>query len=62
LIDIPKKPAHEATLSLTEDSLTEVTRYVLFYMPGTAALVAIIILLKRRATEKSSREASGAGS
>lgn len=62
LVNIPEKPAHEATLSLTEDSLAEVSRYVLFYMPGTAALVAIIILLKRRATEKSSREAPEAQS
>ncbi|HEX2880812.1 MAG TPA: hypothetical protein VHO25_14875, partial [Polyangiaceae bacterium] len=55
LVDIPEKPAHEATLNLTEDSLTEVSRYVLLYMPGTALLVAVIILLRRRATEKSSR-------
>jgi hypothetical protein len=59
LIDIPEKPAHEATLNLTEDSLTEVNRYVLLYMPGTAVLVALIILLKRRATEKSSRNTAG---
>lgn len=58
LVDIPEKPAHEATLRLTEDSLGEVSRYVLLYMPGTALLVAAIILLKRRAAEKSSRDAS----
>jgi hypothetical protein len=58
LVDIPEKPAHDATLNLTEDSLAEVSRYVLLYMPGTALLVALIILLKRRATEKSSRNPS----
>jgi hypothetical protein len=58
MVDIPEKPAHEAGLSLTEDSLSEVNRYVLLYMPITALLVGIIVLLKRRATEKASRNVS----
>jgi hypothetical protein len=58
LVDIPEKAAHEATLSLTEESLGEVSRYVLLYMPGTALLLGVIILLKRRSTEKSSRQAT----
>jgi len=58
LVNIADKPGHEAGLSLTEEALTEVSRYVLLYMPITALLIGVIVLLRRRSTEKLSREPS----
>jgi hypothetical protein len=58
LISVPEKPAHEVGLSLSEESLVEVLRYVLIYMPGSAALVGLAIVLRRRMVEKRSRKAA----
>jgi hypothetical protein len=58
IVNVPEKPARELGLALTEESLGEVIRYVLLYMPGTAALVGLFILLGRRAKEKRSRAAA----
>jgi hypothetical protein len=55
MISVPEKPAREIGLNLSEDSLGEVLRYVLIYMPGSAALLGVFVLIRRRATEKSSR-------
>ena len=60
IVSVPEKPARELGLALTEDSLGEVLRYVLIYMPVTATLLGVMILLGRRSKEKSSRRpASG---
>ncbi|HTM45009.1 MAG TPA: GldG family protein [Polyangiaceae bacterium] len=55
MVNVPEKPAHEAVLNLTEASLSEVSRYVLVYMPGAAFLLGALILMMRRAGEQSSR-------
>jgi hypothetical protein len=55
VVSVPEKPSHPAGLSLTEDSLGEVARYVLLYMPGSALVLGMLILLRRRQTERRSR-------
>jgi hypothetical protein len=58
LVSVPEKPPHEVGLSLSEESLSEVLRYVVVYMPGSAALIGLTILLRRRQQEKRSRSGS----
>ncbi len=55
LVSVPEKAAQPAGLALTEASLGEVRRYVLVYMPLTAALAGLLILLRRRRQERVSR-------
>jgi hypothetical protein len=55
IVSVPEKASHAVGLSLTEESLSEVWRYVLVYMPGTAALLGGFILYRRRAAERRSR-------
>lgn len=55
IVSVPEKPARAVGLALTEDSLGEVLRYVLIYMPGAAALIGVFVLLRRRAEERASR-------
>jgi hypothetical protein len=52
LVSVPQKPEHPAGLHLTEDSLSEVQRYVLIYMPITVALVGFLVLYRRRREEQ----------
>ena len=60
IVSVPDKPVRAVGLSLTEESLGEVLRYVLIYMPSTAALAGFVLLFRRRSREKSSRrESSG---
>lgn len=58
LVSVPDKPAREVGLALSEESLGEVMRYVLVYMPGSAALLGLAVILRRRSVEKRSRRAS----
>jgi hypothetical protein len=62
IVSVPDKPARTLGLALTEDSLGEVLRYVLMYMPGSAALVGAFVLLRRRAHERASRKTAPRGS
>lgn len=55
MVSVPQKPEREVGLSLSEESLGEVMRYVLFYMPGSAGLVGAFVLLRRRNLERRSR-------
>lgn len=55
LVDVPAKPGLELGAQLTESSLREVARYVLLYMPATAALLGLLVLLRRRAGERRGR-------
>lgn len=55
IVSVPEKPAREVGLALTEESLGQVLRYVLIYMPGSALLVGAFVLLRRRAHERASR-------
>jgi hypothetical protein len=61
LVSVPEKPPHEVGLSLSEESLAEVLRYVLIYMPGSAALVGLVVVLRRRLQEKRSRKTAETG-
>jgi ABC-type uncharacterized transport system len=55
LLNVPQKPEREVGLSLSEESLGEVQRYVLFYMPISAGLIAAFVLLRRRNDERRAR-------
>jgi hypothetical protein len=48
ILDIPDKMTPAATLRITEESLSEIMRYVLLFMPGAAALLGIAVYLRRR--------------
>lgn len=48
LVSLPPKPARAVGLRLTEESLSEVARYVLVYMPLTALLIGGLSLYRRR--------------
>ncbi len=52
LVDIPDKPAM-AGARISEASLGEVLRYVVFYMPGAVLLLAIAVYLRRRVMDAS---------
>lgn len=56
LVSVPERPRFAATLTLTDESLGEIQRYVLIYMPLTAALGGLLLLLGRRRTEQLSRK------
>ncbi len=55
IVSVPEKASHDVGLSLTEESLGDVFRYVLLFMPGAAALLGVFVMLRRRAGEKRSR-------
>jgi hypothetical protein len=60
MISVPEKPEREVGLSLSEESLGEVLRYVLLYMPASAGLIAAFVLLRRRSLERQSRRGPNA--
>jgi hypothetical protein len=55
IVSVPEKASHDVGLSLTEESLGEVQRYVLLYMPASAALLGVLIMYRRRSAERKSR-------
>lgn len=59
LLNVPQKPEREVGLSLSEESLDEVQRYVLLYMPLSAGLLAAFVLLRRRNDERRARRSPG---
>jgi hypothetical protein len=48
LVSVPDKPGRQVELRFTEESLGEVVRYVLVYMPATALALGALILYRRR--------------
>lgn len=56
IVSVPEKPSHPAGLNLTEESLGEILRYVLVYMPVTALALGGLILYRRRTEERRSRQ------
>jgi hypothetical protein len=60
MISVPEKREREVGLSLAEESLGEVLRYVLLYMPAAAGLLGAFVLLRRRSSEQRARAASSA--
>jgi len=59
MLSVPQKAEREVGLSLSEESLTGVQRYVLLYMPGAAALLGAFVLLRRRSDERRARASGG---
>jgi hypothetical protein len=55
LVSVPEKASQPVGLSLTEESLSELWRYVLLYMPGAALLLGVYVILRRRSVERRSR-------
>ncbi len=51
VMDIPDRPATLGAIRISEDSRTEIWRYVLLYVPGSAALLGLAVALRRRSTE-----------
>lgn len=58
LVSVPQKPVVAAGLSLTQDDYASVVRYVLVYMPTTALLLGLLVMIRRR--QKLPRSRSGA--
>jgi hypothetical protein len=58
MLNVPQKAEREVGLSLSEESLDEVQRYVLLYMPVSAGLLAAFVLLRRRSDERRARRAA----
>jgi hypothetical protein len=58
VVSVPEKAPRSVGLSLTEESMGEILRYVIVYMPSAAALAGFVLLFRRRAQEKRSREKS----
>lgn len=61
LVSVPDKPGRQVELRFTEESLAEVVRYVLVYMPGTALLLGALILYRRRSVSAARVPPSFAG-
>jgi hypothetical protein len=59
LVGIPEKEPLPAGLALTEDSLADVLRYVMLYMPGAAFFIGVWVLWRRRQAEARSRAEPG---
>ncbi len=59
MISVPEKRQREVGLSLAEESLGEVMRYVLLYMPAAAGLIGAFVLLRRRSAERAARAHGG---
>jgi hypothetical protein len=52
LVSVPERKPRQIGLNLSEESRAEVLRYVLFYMPGTAAILGLLVLMRRRKSER----------
>lgn len=51
VLDVPDKGAVPAGIRITDDDRAAVRRYVVFLMPGTVAVLGLVIALGRRRTE-----------
>jgi len=61
LVSVPEKPGRQVELRFTEESLAEVVRYVLVYMPGTALALGALILYRRRSASAARGKAPARG-
>jgi len=57
LVSLTEKPERQVDLRFTEQAMTEIARYVLLYMPGTALALAALVLLRRRSARATARAA-----
>lgn len=55
LLSIPERPRAPVGVSLTQESLASVWRYVVFYLPLTTLLLGAYVMYRRRAQERRSR-------
>ena len=55
ILDVPAKPSVAAGIRITDESRSEVKRYVLFFMPLAALLLGLAVGLRRRGTEGAPR-------
>jgi hypothetical protein len=55
ILDVPARPSVAAGIRITDESRSEVRRYVLVFMPLAAALLGIAVALRRRGTEGAPR-------
>lgn len=55
VLDIPERSAVAAGLRITEESRASIRRYVLFFMPGAAAMLGVCVALLRRSSEGKKR-------
>lgn len=53
LVSVPERRARPVGLSLSEESLQELFRYVVFYMPATAFFTGLFLLMRRRSQARS---------
>ncbi len=56
VLDIPEKSAVAAGMRITDDSRSDIRRYVLVFMPGAFALAGVVVALVRRAGEGKKNE------
>jgi hypothetical protein len=56
ILDVPERAAVAAGIRITDESRSEIRRYVLLFMPATIALLGIAIALWRRAGEGAARK------
>ena len=58
-MDIPNKPTFTAGLHVSEDSMAEIFRYVVIFMPLAPVLFGIAVRLRRRGTERRGKGPKG---
>ncbi len=58
VLDVPDKPSVASSIRLTDESRSELWRYVLLYMPISTALLGLAVGLRRRSTEGRKRTAA----
>jgi hypothetical protein len=51
ILDIPDRPAGVSAIRISDESRTDIWRYVLLYVPGSAGLLGLAVALRRRSTE-----------
>jgi hypothetical protein len=61
ILDVAAKESVSAGIRITDDSRSEVKRYVLVFMPLAALLLGLAVGLRRRGTEGAPRGKSGSG-
>lgn len=61
LVSLPDKPGRQVELRFTEESLSQVARYVLMYMPATALALGGLILYRRRSARAARRASADDG-
>lgn len=56
IVDVPERATVPAGIRVTKESRDEIRNYVLFLMPGAAALLGVVVALRRRSTEGAPRK------